>query len=74
MTSGTPSAEVRVPVGDLTFFDSPLLLTLYYLYYLGEKLSGGGKIMPRRKNYAPAEKICGGGKIMRRWKKYAAAE
>ena len=31
MASGTPSAQVRVPVGDLIFFDPPLLLTLYYL-------------------------------------------
>ena len=26
----TLSAQVRIPVGDLVFFDPPLLLTLYY--------------------------------------------
>ena len=38
----TPSAQVRVPVGDVVFPPPQLMLTLYYL---GEKLSGGLKIM-----------------------------
>ena len=54
MASSTPSAQVRVPVGDLIFFDPPLLLTLYYLGEKvsdGGKISGGVKIMLRRNNY-----------------------
>ena len=41
----TPSAQVRIPVGDLFFFDPPLLLTLYYYwgknFPVAEQLSGG---------------------------------
>ena len=51
----TPSAQVRIPVGDLVFFDPPLLLTLYYYWGknipVAEKLSGGGKIIRRRNKY-----------------------
>ena len=61
----TPSAQVRVPVGDLVF-PPPLMLTLYYLGKnirerqrkgaAGEREAGGGKIIPRRrKNYPAAE-------------------
>ena len=64
-----PSAQVRIPVGDLVFPPPLLMLTLYYL---GEELSGGGKIFRRRKNYPAALKLCGGGIIipgMRGWAK-----
>ena len=74
MASGTPSAQVRVPVGDLVF--PPFMLTLHYL---GEKLSGSvsgrqvaEKIFRRRKNYPVAQKLCGGETIIpggRRWPK-----
>ena len=52
----TPSAQVRVPVGDIVYSPPPLMLTLYYLgknYPAAEKLprggakiSGGGLIIP----------------------------
>ena len=49
----TPSAQVRVPVGELV---SPPLLTYAHTILLGEKLSRGGKIIPRwRKKYSTAE-------------------
>ena len=64
----TPSAQVRVPVGDFVFPPPPLLLTLYY--YLGEKLTCGGKIIRRPKNYAAAQKLSGGLKILRRRNNY----
>ena len=57
MASGTPYAQVRTPVGDLV---SPP--TYASRYYLGKKLSGGGKYNRRRKNYAAAEKLSGGGR------------
>ena len=51
----TPSAQVRIPVRDLVFFDPPLLLTLYYHMEnnpAAEKLSRGGlKTILRRNNY-----------------------
>ena len=51
----TPSAQVRIPVGGLVFFDPPLLLTLYYYggksFPAAENLSGGGKIIRWRNNY-----------------------
>ena len=50
MASGSPSAQVQISVEDLV---PPLMLTLYYL---GRKLSGGGKIMRWQNNYPVAEK------------------
>ena len=62
----TPSAQVRVPVGDLVS-PPPLMLTLYYLR---EKLSGGEKIIRRPKNFAAAEWLsragAGGPKIRKK--------
>ena len=50
----TPSAQVRVPVGDLVFPPPPP--TSAHTILLGGKLSDGGKIIPRRrKNYPAAE-------------------
>ena len=47
----TPSAQVRVPVGDFVF-----PATSAHTILLGGKLSGGGKIIRRRrKNYPAAE-------------------
>ena len=49
----TPSAQARVPVGDLVFPPPP---TSAHTILLGGKLSGGGKIIQRRrKNYPAAE-------------------
>ena len=48
MASGTPSVQVRIPVGDLI---SPPHSTSAHTILLGEKLSGGVKIMLRRNNY-----------------------
>ena len=50
MASGTPSAQVRVPVGDLVFPPPP---TSAHTILLGGKLSDGGKIIPRRRNNYP---------------------
>ena len=51
----TPSAQVRVPVGDLLLPPPPLMLTLYYLgknYPAAKKLSRGGvKFIRWRNNY-----------------------
>ena len=47
----TPSAQVRVPVGDLVF---PLPPTSAHTLLLGGNLSGGGKIIPRRRKNYPA--------------------
>ena len=48
MVSGTPSAQVRIPVEDLVF-PPP---TYAHTILLGEKLSGGGvKIIRQRNNY-----------------------
>ena len=50
----TPSAQVRVPVGDLVFPPPPP--TSAHTILLDGKLSGGGKNIPgRRKNYPAAE-------------------
>ena len=61
----TPSAQVRVPVGDLVFPPPPR--TYAHTILLEEKLSGGGKIIRRPKIYAAAEKLsrtgAGGPKI-----------
>ena len=73
MASSTLSAQDRIPAGDLIFFDPPLLLTLYYL---GEKLSDGGKIIRRRNNYAAAEYLsragAGGPKVRKKLSKTVA--
>ena len=55
MASGTPSVQVRIPVGDPIFRPPPPPPLLLTLYYLGENLSGGGKIMRRQNNYPAAE-------------------
>ena len=57
----TPSAQVRIPIGDLVFFDQPP--TSAHTILLGgktirerQRTAGGGKIIPRRrKNYPAAE-------------------
>ena len=49
MESGTPSAQVRIPVGDLVLPPPP---TYAHTILLGEKISGGGKIM-RWRNFYP---------------------
>ena len=66
MTAGriyfsTPSAQVRVPVGDLVF--PPPHFCSHYTT-TGGKFSGGGKTIRRRKNYPAAEKLSGGGIII----------
>ena len=54
MASGTPSAQVRIPVRDLVF-PPP---TYAHTILLGEKTSGGGvKKFQRRNNYAAPEQI-----------------
>ena len=47
MASDTPSEQVRIPVGDLIIYPSP---THAQTILLGEKLSGGGRIIIRRQN------------------------
>ena len=55
MASGTPSAQVRVPVGDLVFFPP----------HFCSRYTTNGKIIRRRKNYpAAAWKLSGGGIII----------
>ena len=54
MASGSPSAQVRIPIGDLFFFTYPLMLTLYYWgknYPVAKKLCGGRIVIRRRNNY-----------------------
>ena len=51
MASGTPSAQVRIPLTGPLLPPPPLLLRLCYLV---EKLSGGRKFMRRQKNYKGA--------------------
>ena len=48
----TPSAQVRVPVGDLV--SPPPSPTYAHTILLGEKLSRGGTIIPRRRKIYPA--------------------
>ena len=65
MTAGliyfsTPSAQVRVPVGDLV---SPPT-SAHTILLMGEKFSSGGKIFRWRKNYPAREKQSGGGIII----------
>ena len=56
----TPSAQVRVPVGDLLLpRPPPLMLTLYYLgknYPAAKKISRGGVKFIRRRNNYPGRK------------------
>ena len=61
----TPSAQVRVPVGDLV---SPLPT------YAHTILLAGKIIRERERKGAEGVREAGGGKIIRRPKKYAAAE
>ena len=63
MASGTSSARVRIPEGDLIFFDPPLLLTLYILL-------GGKIITERQRKGAVGVREAGGVKIMRRRNNY----
>ena len=53
MASGTPSPQVRIPVGDLGFPPPPTNCSYYTTW--GKKCSGGVKITRRRKNYPAAE-------------------
>ena len=67
MTAGriyfsTPSAQVRVPVGDLVFPPPPT--SAHTILLMGEKFSGGRKIFRWRKNYPAREKQSGGGIII----------
>ena len=51
MASGTASAQVRVPLGDLVFPPAPPP-TYAHTILLGEKISSGGlKTIRRRNNY-----------------------
>ena len=58
----TPSAQVRVPVGDLVFPPPPT--SAHTILLLREKFSGGGRIFRWRKNYPAREKLSGGGIII----------
>ena len=55
MASGTPSAQVPIPVGDLVF-PAPTYAHTTLL---------GGRIIRRLKKYTAAEILSGGGKIIR---------
>ena len=60
----TPSAQVRVPVGDLVF--PP--------HFCSHYTTTGGKIFRWRENYPAAENLSGGGKIIRRRNNYPGRE
>ena len=64
MASGTPFAQVRIPVRDLIFPPPP---TSAHTILLGRK------IIRWRKNYPAAAKICAGRIIIRRRNNYPAA-
>ena len=60
MASGTPSSLVRIPEGDILFFDPALLLTRYYRaksYPAASNLCGGRIIIRRRNNYPGRERV-----------------
>ena len=60
MASGTHSAQVRVPVGELTFPPPNDAYTIL----LSEKLSGAGvKNIRLRKNYPAAEYLSGRARV-----------
>ena len=66
----TPSAQVRVPVGDLVFAPPPDPTSAHTVLQ-GGKLSGGGKIIPRRRKNCPAAEYlsrvgAGGPKIQKK--------
>ena len=63
MASGTPSAQVRIPKGDLVF--PP---TYAHTILFGENLSGGVKIMLRRNIYP------GGARVAKKMKKSHSAD
>ena len=65
MASGTPSAQVRIPVENLFFLRRPR--TYAHTILLGEKLSGGVKLMRRQNNHPAAKKLCGR-RIIIRWR------